>query len=112
MRQRFVKLLLAAVVLPFLIAGILGGTKAAMWITRTSPDERSFSFLAMALFLVPACILAGALLAYAIIIFTLSRVSPRHPLLVFTNVETGLGRHLNPALRAVHTFATRLASRR
>jgi hypothetical protein len=110
--RRLFRLLLAAVVLPFLITGILAATRLAMWITGTSADERSFAFLLAALCLVPAAILIAGLTAYGIVVFFLSWFSPGHPLLAFADIESGLGRHANPAFRAVHALATRLAPRR
>jgi flagellar biosynthesis protein FliQ len=111
-QHRLFGLLLAVVVLPFLVSGILVATKIAMWVTGTSADERSFSFLVAALCLVPAGILLGGLLAYGIIVFFLSWFKPLHPLLTFADIESGLGRYLNPAFRAVHTFAIWLAPKR
>ena len=112
MQHRLFRLLLAAVVLPFLIMGILVATKIAMWATGTSADERSVSFLIAALCLVPTGILLGGLLAYGIIVFFLSWLKPDHALLAFADVESGLGRHINPAFRVVHAFAIWLAPKR
>jgi hypothetical protein len=44
-QHRLLGLALAAIVLPFLLTGILIATKIAMWIAGTSADERSVSFL-------------------------------------------------------------------
>jgi flagellar biosynthesis protein FliQ len=111
-QHRLLGLALAAIVLPFLLTGILIATKIAMWIAGTSADERSVSFLIAALCLVPAGILAGGLLAYGIIVFFLTWFSPDHPLLAFSDIKTGLGRHINPAFRAMHAFAVWLAPKR
>ena len=108
-RDRLFGLLLAVVVLPFLVTGILVTTKVAMWITGSAADERSFSFLIAALCLVPAGILVAGLLAYGLIVFVLRWFKPNHELLVFADIESGLGRYFNPAFRAVHAFAIWLA---
>jgi hypothetical protein len=83
-----------------------------MWIAGTSADERSASFLIAALCLVPAGILAGGLLAYGIIVFFLTWFRPDHPLLAFSDIKRGLGRHINPAFRAMHALAVWLAPKR
>src|SRR4029077_12605481 len=108
-RNRLFGLLLAIVVFPFLLTGILVATKIAMWVTGTAADERSLSFLVAALFLVPVGILVAGLLAYGVMVFLLSWFKPDHELLAFADIEIGLGRYINPAFRAVHTFATWLA---
>jgi hypothetical protein len=51
-QHRAFGLLMAAVVLPFLVVGILGATKIAMWVTGTSADQQSNAFLIAALLLV------------------------------------------------------------
>jgi flagellar biosynthesis protein FliQ len=111
-QHRLFGLLMAAVVLPFLITGILVATKIAMWVAGTSADERSFAFLITALALVPAGILLGGLLAYGALIFFLKWLKPDHALLAFADIESGLGRYLNPAFRVVHALAIRLAPKR
>ena len=111
-RHRLFGLLLAAVVLPFFVTGILVATKIAMWLTGTGADERSTPFLVAALCLVPAAILLGGLIAYGIIVFFLKWLKPDHALLAFADIESGLGRHLNPAFRAVHALAMWLAPKR
>jgi hypothetical protein len=111
-QHRLFGLLLAIVVLPFLVMGILVATKIAMLVTGASADERSLSFLVAALCLVPAGVLFGGLTAYGIIVFALSWIAPNHPLVAFANIETGLGRYLNPAFRAVHAFAIRFTPKR
>jgi hypothetical protein len=111
-QHRLFGLLLAAVVLPFFVAGILVATRIAMWLTGAGPDERSVSFLVAALFLVPAAILLGGLIAYGVIVFFLKWLKPDHALLAFADIESGLGRHLNPAFRAVHALAMWLAPKR
>ena len=83
-----------------------------MWLTGAGPDERSVSFLVAALFLVPAAILLGGLVAYGVIVFFLKWLKPDHALLAFADIESGLGRHLNPAFRAVHALAMWLAPKR
>src|SRR3977135_2964315 len=104
-RHRLFGLALAAIVLPFLLTGILVATKIAMWIAGTSADERSVSFLIAALCLVPAGTLAGGLLAYGIIVFFLTWFRPDHPLLAFSDIKSGLGRYINPAFRAMPVVA-------
>jgi hypothetical protein len=111
-QHRLFGLLLTAVVLPFFVTGILLATKIAMWLTDTGADERSISFLVAASCLVPAALLLGALIAYGVIVFFLKWLKPGHPLLAFANIESGLGRHLNPAFRAVHALAIWLAPKR
>ena len=111
-QHRLFGLVLAAIVLPFFIAGILVATRIAMWLAGTGADERSVSFLLAALILVPAGILLGGLIAYGIIVFFLKWLKPDHAMLAFADIERGLGRYLNPAFRAVHTFAVWLARKR
>ena len=111
-QHRLFGLVLAAVVLPFLLAGILVATKIATWVAGTSPDERSFSFLLAALCLVPAGILVAGLLAYGLIVFVLAWFKPDHALLAFSDIQSGLGRHINPAFRAMHALAIWLAPKR
>jgi len=111
-QHRLFGLLLAAVVLPFLITGILVATKLATWLTGAGADERSVPYLVAALCLVPAGILLGGLIAYGIIVFVLSWLKPDHALLAFADIESGLGRHLNPAFRMVHALAIWLAPKR
>jgi flagellar biosynthesis protein FliQ len=111
-KHRLFGLALAAIVLPFLLTGILVATNIAMWIAGTSADERSLSFLIAALCLVPAGILAGGLLAYGIIVFCLTWFRPDHPLLAFSDIRSGLARHINPAFRAMHALAVWLAPKR
>ena len=111
-QHRLFGLLLAAVVLPFLIVGILGATKIAMWLAGTGADERSAVFMVAALILVPAGILLGGLVAYGVIVFFLRWIKPDHALLAFADIETGMGRYLNRAFRAVHDLAIFLAPRR
>ena len=83
-----------------------------MWLTGAGPDEHSVSFLVVALLLVPAAILLGGLIAYGIVVFFLRWLKPDHALLAFADIESGLGRYLNPAFRAVHAFAIWLAPKR
>ena len=111
-QRRLFGLLMAAVVLPFLIAGILGSTKIAMWVTGTSADQRSYSFLIAALLLVPVGILLAGLLAYGTLVFFLKWFKPDHALTAFADIESGMGRYLNPAFRVVHALAVRLAPKR
>jgi hypothetical protein len=111
-QHRLFGLLLAAVVLPFLVVGILGATKVAMWATGTSGDPQSHAFLIAALLLVPVGILLSGLLAYGTLVFFLKWFNPDHPLTAFADIESGMGRYLNPAFRAVHAFAVRLAPKR
>ena len=111
-QHRLFGLLIAAVVLPFLIVGILGATKIAMWVTGTSADQRSYAFLIAALLLVPVGILLAGLLAYGTLVFFLKWFKPDHALTAFADIESGMGRYLNPAFRVVHALAVRLAPKR
>jgi hypothetical protein len=111
-KNRLFGLLLAAVVLPFFITGILVATRIAMWLAGAGANERSAVFLLAALVLVPAGILLGGLIAYGIIVFFLKWLKPDHAMLAFADIERGLGRYLNPAFRAVHAFALWLAPKR
>jgi hypothetical protein len=110
--NRFLGLLLAVVILPFLLTGILVATKAAAWVTDTKADQRSLSFLVVALCLVLPAILVSGLVAYGGVVFFIRWFQPNSRLLAFADIESGLGRCLNPAFRAVHTFAIRLAPKR
>ena len=111
-QHRLFGLLPAAVVLPFLIAGILGATNFATWITGTRAGQESYAFVFATLLLVPAGILLAGLLAYGTLVFFLKWLKPDHALIQFAEIQSGMGRYLNPAFRVVHALAIRLAPKR
>jgi hypothetical protein len=108
-----VRLLLFLILAPFLVAGILLAHSAAMWITGSTNSHGSPWYILAFMSLMPFGILLGSLVAYGIIIFFLTLVSPTHPLLTESEESLGvIARFIHPAFRMVRSPALRLAGTR
>lgn len=95
--------------LPFFLAGILVAGWVAMWATGASPEHGNWSFPFVFFPLMLICVLVGALLVYAIVMFTFGWLAPNSELLLESEAAASFSQRLLwPAFRAVRVIALAL----
>ena len=100
-------------VLPFFIGGIFLAAVPYSWLYESLTGDARIWLFPSLVFLAFSGILLGALLAYGVLVFTLSWVRPRRPLLNMEVERPGLAlRFLAPAFSCVRRIAESLVPNR
>ena len=104
---------LSLYVIPFLVGGILLGTRVYDWFYESLTGTSRAWWFPLAIGFAAAGILFGALLAYGILVFILTWLAPGSALLSLEELEkpTRAQRMFAPAFLVVRKLAQRLAPR-